>query len=155
MKNHFLYRSKIINPKEKDNVRLHYSDLPYIDIEPVTGITIDKTDKISLYARVRRTRVFARNVTRSVIPYFQVESKATAKPDQLDALSKSLEKIKSNAESYRTLQVVVLIFGILFLLIAIYICVYAFKYKRNNSNDESATNAFARKGPTTPIAGMS
>ena len=97
-----LYRSKIINPADQSG-NLHYSDLPHILIEPVTGITIDKTDKVSLYMRVRKTRVFARNVTRSVIPYFQMESKASAKPDDLNKLELAISRIEENKQGYQTL----------------------------------------------------
>eukprot|EP00943_MAST-04B_sp_MAST-4B-sp1_P002502 g2502.t1 len=137
-----LYRSKIINPSNKGG-KLQYSDLPYIDVEPVTGIAIEQKNKISLYTRVRKTRVFSRNVTRSVIPYFQSEAIEAAKPDQLEALYKSLDIIKSNAETYRSLQIVVLILGIILLIASICICAYACKYKRDNA---------AGNGPSTPKA---
>ena len=107
--------------------------------------------------RIEKTRVFARNINSSVIPYFQSESLSSAKAAQLDSLQKALKTIASNAERYRTLQIAVLIIGIILLLVALGLCIYAVKTRKATSNAKSDTSAGSGgengNGPSTPKGG--
>ena len=152
-----LHRSKIVNPADVSG-ELHHSGLPYLDIEPVTGITIGRLDKESLYMRIEKTRVFARNLSSSVVPYFQSESLSSAKADQLDSLQKALE---NNCIKRRTLHDapnrMVLIIGIILLLVALGLCIYAVKTRKARSNTKSETptgiDEESANGPSTPKGG--
>ena len=151
-----LHRSKIINPADVSG-ELHHSSLPYLDIEPVTGITVGRLEKESLYMRIEKTRVFARNLSSSVVPYFQSESLSSAKAAQLDSLRKALERIALNKQRFMTLQIAVLIIGIILLLVALGLCIYAVKTRNARSHTKSETptgiDEESANGPSTPKGG--